>query len=552
MSATPATRQLVLLCDGTSNNVTGKVNDTHVVALAEWLAAHPDPLRTTFYDPGVGNPGELPGATVWDQIRRTFDRRQGLAFGRGVFENMAECYLFLMQHYQPGDQIYLFGFSRGAFTARSVAGLVNQFGVLQAHMTSMLPTLLHVYFAERNKSTHWNAIAEQSARLFTHANTRKVPIHFVGVWDTVASVGLPPFGAKMTALPTASGKQFIHVRQALALDEHRLQFTPRLYAGDNGPFKTVNGGDGDLVQQWFAGSHCDVGGGYPVEQAQLSQAPLIWLTNEAQACGLRVAPLAAVPTKPPVVHSQTLVQPLWALTGLRVRNPHLVLIDGQTPMPITPQSGTQGDLAPSLSYSRNAAWSRAKPTLAHRLSLLAALIWMLAIGQSLVGAPATGSVWGDFGFSIAHWRDYLQANGAFQQWQLTAWLLPDPSSPLAAWASPAKSLFWDVGLIATYAYALSWWAAKAFATVAGLRSIDSPPTPWLNRLGLALPLAVCSDLLENALSASALVLMSADLSAWARPVLCLLAVCSVLKWLGLAGVAALVVGSKTPRLRSGQ
>ena len=104
-------RQLVLLCDGTNDNVTGKVKDTHVVALTEWLTAHPDPQRTTFYDPGVGNPGQLPGSTFWDQIRRTMVRLQGLQLGRRVYENMAECYLFLMQHYQPGCEIYLFDIS---------------------------------------------------------------------------------------------------------------------------------------------------------------------------------------------------------------------------------------------------------------------------------------------------------------------------------------------------------------------------------------------------------------------------------------------------------
>ena len=542
-------RQLVILCDGTSNNVTGKITDTHVVALAEWLAAHPDPARITFYDPGVGNPGELPGATVWDQLRRTFDRLQGLAFGRGVYENMAECYQFLMQHYRPGDQIYLFGFSRGAFTARCVAGLVNQFGVLQAHMASMLPTLLHVYFAQRKKSTHWNAIASQSTRLFTSAESRQVPVHFIGVWDTVASVGLPPFGAKMTALPTASGKQFVHIRQALALDEQRLQFQPRLYAGDNGPFKTATGGDGDLVQLWFSGSHCDVGGGYPAAQAQLSHAPLRWLVNEAVACGLRTAPMAeaengAEASKPKartrVVNSQTCVQALWALSGLVVRNPRLLEVEKGNTLTLTPQSGAEHLGLEPLVFSKNSVWAKARPTLAHRLSLITTVLWMMVVGQSLVGKSASASLLQDFQNSLIHWLDYLLANAQFQQWQLSAWALADPAQPLAAFASPLQALGWDLLLIAAYAYALSWWTARAFARVAGLRTIHSPARPGLNALGWALPLAVASDVMEDGLSALAIGLLSTNAGLWVRLPLVLMALASVLKWVGLLGIGVLI------------
>jgi len=195
-----APRQLVLLCDGTNNNLTGRRNDTNLVKLAELLAASPDAQRLLCYDPGVGNPGELPGATTWDQLQRRLERIGGLAFGRGVFENMAESYLFLMRHYRPGDRIYIFGFSRGAFTARSVAGLINLFGILPAQCEALVPTLLHVYFSSRDDDASWRAIAEQVLRVFGTPVLRP-NVHFIGVWDTVASVGMPPFGARFTALP---------------------------------------------------------------------------------------------------------------------------------------------------------------------------------------------------------------------------------------------------------------------------------------------------------------------------------------------------------------
>jgi uncharacterized protein (DUF2235 family) len=133
-------RQLVLLCDGTNNSLAGKHKDTNFLKLCAMLSASKDPDRLLYYDPGVGNSSELPGVTTWDKFRRYLERLNGLAFGRGVYEKIAEIYLFLMKHIRPGDQLYIRGFSRGAFTARRVSGLINQFGILQPHMESIVPT----------------------------------------------------------------------------------------------------------------------------------------------------------------------------------------------------------------------------------------------------------------------------------------------------------------------------------------------------------------------------------------------------------------------------
>jgi uncharacterized protein (DUF2235 family) len=541
MSSSENVRQLVILCDGTNDNVTGKIKDTHVVTLTEWLTAHPDPLRTTFYDPGVGNPGQLPGSTFWDQIRRTMVRLQGLQLGRRVYENMAECYLFLMQHYQPGCEIYLFGFSRGAFTARSVAGLINQFGLLAPHRANMVPTLLHIYFSDRRPTDQWNAVAEQAARLFTDASTRKVPVHFVGVWETVANVGLPPFHAKIPVFPRAAGKQVVHVRHALALDEHRMQFSPRLYADKNGPFLTANGTTGDIMQLWFAGSHCDVGGGYPVDRDQLSAIPLAWLVNEAVACGLRVAPWVNTETRPPVVNSQLKAQPLWALTGLAVRNPRRMAFARTATIGLKPQSGPTHSDHPPLTFARNAAWVGARSSWKHRLCLLSLPFWLLMMGHALLGPSATGPSSGAHSFLLSQLMASLQATSAFQHWQLTAWLQPSPGLPLAAFTSPVTALLWDLGLIAAYTYGLSWWTCKAFAQAAGLRTVNSPPATWLNALGLALPVAVFSDLLENFFSVLAIGLINHHWEAMGRSVLVLVALASGVKWIGLVGLAVLLV-----------
>ncbi|MFI4931561.1 MAG: T6SS phospholipase effector Tle1-like catalytic domain-containing protein, partial [Burkholderiales bacterium] len=352
-------RQLVLLCDGTNNNLTGAAQDTHVVALAELLRADPDDERVVFYDPGVGNPGELPGTTVWDKARRQAERIDGLAFGRGVFDNIAEGYRFLMHQWRSDqDEIWLFGFSRGAFTARSIAGLINRFGILQPQMASMVPTLLHLYFSDATPKG--DAIGTQASRLFAMAPQRKPFVQFVGVWDTVATVGTWPFSLRIKAKPTLQGKRFVHVRQALALDEHRAQFVPRAYAENNGPIQLADGQAGSISQQWFRGAHCDVGGGYALTEGRLARAPLTWLVCEAVQCGLRLrhggqllnseASAAAavaqviqqITGKPdpvttgaahPTVHCQLHITPLWALSGMALRDTRRVAVDDAPDVP---------------------------------------------------------------------------------------------------------------------------------------------------------------------------------------------------------------------------
>jgi len=146
------TRQLVLLLDGTNNTLTGRIRDTNVLKLYEHLNRCADGSQTLYYDPGVGAPDSLPSTGVLDQAGRWVQRIYGLAYGRGIYENIRDAYLFLMRNWQPGDEIWLFGFSRGAFTARSISGMVHLFGIIDAQHESLLPTLLRVYFAKQPQS----------------------------------------------------------------------------------------------------------------------------------------------------------------------------------------------------------------------------------------------------------------------------------------------------------------------------------------------------------------------------------------------------------------
>lgn len=571
MDTSPA-RQLILLCDGTNNNLTGGRDDTNVVRLAELLHACPDARRLVYYDPGVGNPGELPGATLWDSGRRLAERVAGLAFGRGVYENMVDSYRFLMEQYREGDQIIVFGFSRGAFTARSVAGLVNQFGLLAPHMASLLPTLLHLYFSYRGDGQHWQAISEQTSRLFANQHSRAVQIQFVGVWDTVASVGMWPFQARITAAPTLAGKRFLHVRQALALDEQRAQFTPRLYAEPNGGFTTRDGHAGSVRQLWFRGVHCDVGGGFAPPDAVLSRQALCWLVSEAVSCGLRLqhqgqplgdeaavaAVLPALPGDAPagaqaLAHSQLHGTCWWALTGMEVRDPHRVVLDERPDLSIEPE------LHPSAArlaarWPQDSVWGRVpRPQGLLWASLLAMPLLMLGLGLLLFGRPPRPAALGqDLQFVWQHSGDFLQANLQFALWQLTGPVHDSAWTCAQAFAcSPRWALLWDLPFIVGYAYVLAWFASAAFARLAGLRQLDQPPRRLLNRLGWALPLAVGADLGENLASFLVLTLGGIDATLLAFVASVAMAVCAAAKWLGLAGTLALIAwGALAPRRRA--
>lgn len=545
-----APRQLVLLCDGTNNNLTGRRNDTNLVKLAELLAASPDAQRLLCYDPGVGNPGELPGATTWDQLQRRLERIGGLAFGRGVFENMAESYLFLMRHYRPGDRIYIFGFSRGAFTARSVAGLINLFGILPAQCEALVPTLLHVYFSSRDDDASWRAIAEQVLRVFGTPVLRP-NVHFIGVWDTVASVGMPPFGARFTALPQPDGKRYLHVRQALALDEHRSQFEPRLYARNNGPFTAADGTPGSLVQLWFPGAHCDAGGGYGPAESALSDNALAWLVSEAVGQGLRLShqgqaldsearvhhalvQVLQAPSAAPRLqaHSEALNTPLWALTGLTVRDTTQVRLDDGGVVQLQ-----------AVAHVPAAGWPEVAPprrpkggALVLLLTFVVVPLLMVLHGTRLLGQPLGGLP--EFWDALQQAGQALQANADLQTWQLTAWWTgQSPGDLRAAWGA----LGWDLLLIAAYGYALSWWAAGAFARMVGWRYAGDGARTLVTVLGWALPLAVGADVAENLVTGVVLVSLKLGWGSLALAMQWVLPLLSLAKFTGLAGTGALVI-----------
>ena len=346
-------RQLVVCCDGTANTISAGVKDTNVVRLVEMLRdpANRDaggPPQVVFYDPGVGSPVGLPATGPCSALAEPIRRAMNLALGRGVYENIAEAYLFLCREYgryappdgETADQIYLFGFSRGAFTARCVAGMVNLFGLIRPGQEHLMPTLLNIYFSSpdpprgivafmrrlrkrvlgKSPALVRQELADQVTRLFASAPGNTAAVHFLGVWDTVQSVGLPGMRKQISSSRVLAGKRITHARHALAIDEHRSQFLPRVFCGPLDAGQT-------LGQRWFRGVHTDVGGG---RRSILPDAAFIWMVDEARDQGLAhtgdphlhpIAVLKSWPTPDRHLGDQLYHTPWWSLVGMAIRDP---------------------------------------------------------------------------------------------------------------------------------------------------------------------------------------------------------------------------------------
>jgi uncharacterized protein (DUF2235 family) len=275
--ATSTMKHIVICCDGTGNEY-GDAN-SNVVKLYRALARDAGQLAT-YYHPGVGTMGAKNALSeagkVWTQFR-------GLAFGYGLSENIADAYRYLMQTFEPDDRIFIFGFSRGAYTARALCGMLEMFGLLAPGVEGQIPYAMRL-FKRRDGGILSGLRARSSkfaiARGFKSTFCRECKPHFLGLWDTVSSVGwiLDPIGLKPGGLPyTFSLGDVSIVRHALAIDERRAFFRQNM-AQDRSAR--------DIKQVWFAGVHSDVGGSYPEAESGLSKISLSWMFREAQQAGL--------------------------------------------------------------------------------------------------------------------------------------------------------------------------------------------------------------------------------------------------------------------------
>lgn len=291
-------KTLVVACDGTWNDRTSETN-------IHWLSkeAVEDERQLVYYDRGVGTAGD-------------FDAKIGGNFGVGLSENVREAYTFIRKNYAPGDAIILLGFSRGAFTVRSLAGfmaLVGQLTSADAVESAYVYYRIHEPGEDDNIFERW----------YRPKIGGPLPVRFLGVFDTVGALGLPfdinaePPDVRETAWArvvgwldelgdrvrrpikgfhdTRLGDQVEHAAQALAIDEARGFFVPTLWTAAPGTaLKQGETGDTFRVRQsveqvWFAGSHMDVGGGDTTtpRAERLCNLPLLWMAERAAAAGMR-------------------------------------------------------------------------------------------------------------------------------------------------------------------------------------------------------------------------------------------------------------------------
>ncbi len=266
-------KKLVVCCDGTWNQADQVRQDgqpcvTNVVKIAVRVAKRDgDTPQIIYYGQGVGT-GNL------------VDKFSGGASGEGLELNIYDAYRFLVANYELDDELYLFGFSRGAFTARSLAGLVRKCGILAREHADKYHDALQLYHSDHRPD---DEPSTQFRAQYSISANDPIKIKFIGVWDTVGALGIPVRGlaalqkGKYEFYDTELSGSVQFAYHALAIDERRGPFQPTLWDYKPKPDQTVE-------QVWFCGVHSDVGGGY--EEVGFSDIALQWMLSKAEETGL--------------------------------------------------------------------------------------------------------------------------------------------------------------------------------------------------------------------------------------------------------------------------
>ncbi|NNJ68605.1 MAG: DUF2235 domain-containing protein [Boseongicola sp.] len=294
-------KNIVICLDGTGNQI--EENLSNVLKL--YRAVSKTDTQIVYYDQGVGT---LRRALGWGWLKQKVRLILGMAFGYGLDGNVLRAYEFLVRYYEERgpkrapvrDRIYIFGFSRGAYTARVLAGLIYEIGILKPEQLHLAPAALMAY-KQTIEGRRARDAGDKNAYEGEGANFRRVAqpingsVQFLGLFDTVSSVFmpnpngfLPPF-VRARNLHTRNNPAVEVFRHAVSVDERRRMyraepwddgqfFQPSPYATDPDPQ--------DAEGRWFAGFHSDVGGGYERRHSGASQYPLIWMLDAARAAGL--------------------------------------------------------------------------------------------------------------------------------------------------------------------------------------------------------------------------------------------------------------------------
>jgi uncharacterized protein (DUF2235 family) len=266
-------KRIVICADGTWNRPEKNLSEdvaSNVLRLARAIkpVGSGQIPQQVFYDWGIGS--------YYDQV-------VGGATGKGLNKNVMDDYRYIVQNYSPGDDIFLFGFSRGAYTVRSLCGLINNCGILKRPDARLIEAAFELY--KRPSKAYAPSGAKSIAFRQAHSHISR-EVRFVGVWDTVGALGIPIsflglLDDKDEFYDTKIGRNVRIARHALAIDELRRDFKPTVWL----PRENL-----DLKQVWFCGAHGDVGGSYKPDEdgSLLSDIALGWMMREAGAAGLTI------------------------------------------------------------------------------------------------------------------------------------------------------------------------------------------------------------------------------------------------------------------------
>jgi uncharacterized protein (DUF2235 family) len=248
-----------------------------VVRLYSVLEANPR-TQVVYYHPGVGTLGASNALT---RFQKWWTRMCGLAFGYGLSAMIADACQFLMDNFEEGDRVFLFGFSRGAYAVRALAALLHIFGLIRKGNQVLIPYAIRMLkHRPKNAPAEGDAFAEwqELGRQFRETFSRECKPHFVGLWDTVSSVG---WIYSPVTLPFTAANPDIHTgRHAVSIDERRCFYRQNLWSA---PALGQ-----DIRQVWFAGAHSDIGGCYAEDQRGLARIALEWMLDQAVEAQLQV------------------------------------------------------------------------------------------------------------------------------------------------------------------------------------------------------------------------------------------------------------------------
>jgi uncharacterized protein (DUF2235 family) len=321
---TRPTKRIVICLDGTANQI-GAGNPSNVAKLFAMLTKD-DPSQLAYYDPGVGT---LAPASAHTGLHRTLSLLYMRAVGAGLKTNVSEAYQYVMQHWRPGDEVVIFGFSRGAYTARALAGMLLRPGLLKPGSDNLVPYAVEKYAINRDfkpdEYTRWGEFAKafcwrtENESLFETVRQNNpqqvwhyaIPIAYMGLWDTVKAAGFLRFGTLRWPY-TVSLPNVARIRHAVSIDERRRPY--REYLVQHHPR--------GLEEMWFAGVHSDVGGTFDPDH-KLATIALKWVVDGALPSLLQIDPQDYAES---CTVDETFTQgtrhrngPLWVLAGRRTR-----------------------------------------------------------------------------------------------------------------------------------------------------------------------------------------------------------------------------------------